>query len=98
MFENGGRSRTHGAGRIAAAVEGGVSRGPRATSERCVAVRPRVRLGAVVAKPQPAREGEREQRGEDHDREDGLARRHWIGAGCVWRCRKAQDNGGSGVK
>ena len=55
----------------------------------------RLRLGVVVAKPQPvrvrphmpvpqaqpAREGEREQRGEDHGREDGLARRHWVGAG-----------------
>jgi len=85
MFENGVRSRTHGAGRVAAAVEGGVSRGPRATSERCVPVR--LRLGVVVAKPQPAREGEREQRGEDHGHEDGLASRHWVGAGGAERRR-----------
>jgi hypothetical protein len=95
MFENEVSSRTHGAGRVAAAVEGGVSRGPRATYERCVPVRVRVRLGVVVAEPQPvrvrphmpvhqaqpAREGEREQRGEDHGQEDGLAKRHYAGAG-----------------
>lgn len=121
MFEIGVRSRTHGAGRVAAAVEGGVSRGPRATSERCVAVRLLlgVRPGVVVAKPQPvrvrphmpvhqaqpAREGEREQRGEDHGRQDGLARRHWVWAGPAGgtkvrsgaRCGAAQGRLGSEV-
>jgi hypothetical protein len=33
---------------------------------------------AVVAEPQPARARDREQRGEEGDREDGLAKRHCV--------------------
>ena len=55
MFENGVCSCIQGVKRVATAVEGGVSQGSRATSERCVPVRLWEQLGIVVAKPQLVR-------------------------------------------
>jgi hypothetical protein len=61
-----------------------VGRGPPGSSNRRVRVavsKPRPvdeRVVAVVAEPQPARARDREQRGEEGDREDGLAKRHCV--------------------
>lgn len=88
-------ARTHGAGGVTAAVEGGVRGGPGATAERRVGVvtdaRPVAMHQAVPrqvrATPLPAGQGEREQRGHEEGEEGCSDGRHWHArwSGCLAR-------------